>query len=208
MNSNYFTTRYTFDKSRRSVWKAICEYLGKVIPPDAVVLELGAGYCDFINQVKALRKYAFDINPQVAEYCNSDVTFIDAPLDKSNIPADSVDIVFASNLLEHLGDQEANILLTQIHRLLKKKGKVIIIQPNYHFCYREYWDDFTHLKAYSHISMSDLLVSKGFKTITIEKKFLPFSFKSIFPKSYLLTKLYLMSFWRPMAKQMLIVAQK
>lgn len=208
MNSNYFNTRYSFDKSRKIVWKAICEYLGREIPQNAVVLELGAGYCDFINQIKAQRKYALDINPQVVEYCNSDVTFIDSSLDKSEIPDKSVDIVFASNLLEHLKDQEANTLLAQINRLLKNKGKVILIQPNYHYCYREYWDDFTHIKAYSHISLCDLLSNKGLKTIRVEKKFLPFSFKSIFPKSYWLTKLYLMSPWRPMAKQMLVVAQK
>lgn len=208
MSSNYFTTRYSFDKSRKKVWKAICEYLVKEISPDAVVLELGAGYCDFINQIKARDKYALDINAQVAEYCNSDVKFTDVPLEKSDIAGESVDIIFASNLLEHLGDQEVNILLAQTYRLLKKGGKIILIQPNYYYCYREYWDDFTHVKAYSHVSLGDLLASKGLKIKRVEKKFLPFSFKSIFPKSYLLTKLYLRSFWRPMAKQMLIIAQK
>ena len=41
-----------------------------------------------------------------------------------------------------------------------------------------------------------------------EKKFLPFSFKSFLPKSYWITRLYLASFWRPLAAQMLVVAQR
>ena len=118
------------------------------------------------------------------------------------------DIVFSSNLFEHLREEELDSLIQKISKILKIKGKLIIIQPNYYYAYKEYWDDFTHRKAFSHVSLSDFLVSKGFKINRLEKKFLPYSFKSIFPKSYFLTKLYLLSFWHPFAKQMLIIAEK
>jgi hypothetical protein len=58
------------------------------------------------------------------------------------------------------------------------------------------------------VSLSDFLLSRGYKILALEKRFLPFSFKSRIPKSYLMTKLYLASFWRPFAGQMLVVAQR
>ena len=208
MNQTYFNSRYTHDISRNKVWKAICEYVQCYIPEHASILELGAGYCDFINQIKAHNKYALDINPKVADYCASDVKFINSNTDTIVLESDSIDVIFASNLLEHLNNLELETLFAGLERLMKKRGRIIFIQPNIRYCYRTYWDDFTHVKAFSDVSLSDFLVSKNYKIIKVENKFLPFSFKSRLPKSYLLTKFYLKSFWRPFAKQMLVIAEK
>src|SRR5262249_36548502 len=124
------------------------------------------------------------------------------------LPHHSVDVVIASNFLEHLSDQACSNLFVRLENLLKERGRLILIQPNYYYCYRRYWDDYTHVKAFSHASLSDLLVSKGYRVIALEKKFIPFSFKSALPKSYWITRLYLCSFWRPLAQQMLIVAER
>lgn len=209
MNKNYFESRFQFDKGRQIVWKAICEYLQRFIDKNATVLELGAGYCDFINQIEAKKKFAIDLNPDVSNYCNKDVVFIHAAADQPiNMEKESADVVFASNFFEHLTDMESGKLLKEIMKLLKPNGKLILIQPNYYYAYREYWDDYTHVKAFSHSSLQDYLHSQGFKILHAEKKFIPFSFKSRLPKSYLLTKLYLASPYRFFAKQMLIVAGK
>ena len=209
MQSNYFNTRYSPDPSRKVVWKAICEYLQQFIEPNKTILEIGPGYCDFINQIQGSKKYAVDVNPEVRTYCASDVNFVPSSFpDSLNIPPQSIDVVFASNLLEHLSEEESSWLFEQIQLFLKPEGKLIFIQPNYYYCYRSYWDDFTHVKVFTHVSLSDFLASKGYKVTRVEKRFLPFSFKSILPKSYWITKLYLTSFWRPLAKQMLVVAHK
>jgi hypothetical protein len=209
MDSPYFKTRYTPDRNRGRVWKAICEYLQHFIPADAVVLEVGAGYCDFINQIKAAKKYALDVSPDVAGFCAPDVQFV---LGKAGtaieLPSRSLDVVVASNLLEHLSPEQCSDLFDRLDYLLKERGKVILIQPNYFYSYRQYWDDFTHVRAFTHVSLTDFLLSRGYKILRAEKKFIPFSFKSVLPKSYWMTKLYLLSFWRPLAKQMLIVAQR
>jgi hypothetical protein len=209
MDPLYFKTRYSPDRNRSRVWKAICEYLQVFIPPDGVVLDIGAGYCDFINQIKAAQKYALDANPNVANFCAPGIRFfsgeVGSPL---GIPPHSVDVVLASNLLEHLSEQQCSDLFDRLDEVLKERGKLILIQPNYYYCYRQYWDDFTHVRPFSHVSLSDFLRSKGYKIVRVEKKFMPFSFKSLLPKSYWVTKVYLSSFWRPLAKQMLIVAER
>jgi SAM-dependent methyltransferase len=209
MNSSYFNSRYTPDPDRHRVWRAVCEYLQEFIPPDGAVLDVGAGYCDFINQVAAGQKYAADLNPDVARFCARDVHFLQgaagAPF---NLADGSIDVVMASNLVEHLSEPQCTALFDECDRVLRKPGRVILIQPNYYYCYREYWDDFTHVRAFSHVSGCDFLLSRGYTILRAEKRFMPFSFKSWAPKSYWLTRLYLASFWRPMAKQMLIVAQR
>lgn len=209
MDSSYFNTRYSPDPGRSRVWKAICEYLQQFIPGDSAVLDFGAGYCDFINHIHAAAKYAADANPDVARCCGPDVKFLlaraEQPLD---LPGNSIDVVMASNLLEHLTDQQRGALFDRLEGWLRRSARLIVIQPNYYYCYREYWDDFTHVKAFSHVSLGDFLLSRGYRILRLEKRFLPFSFKSLLPKSYWITKLYLASFWRPMAKQMLIVAER
>ena len=209
MDSSYFETRYTPHPDRKQVWKAICEYLQKFVVPSSVVADVGAGYCDFINQIQAREKYAVDTNPDCARWCASDVRFIKATtIHAIDLPSRSLDVISVSNLLEHLSPQECSSLFDRFDDLLLPAGKIIVIQPNYFYCYRSYWDDFTHVRAFSHVSLSDFLLSRGYRILTMEKRFLPFSFKSHLPKSYWLTKAYLASPWRPRAAQMLVVAQR
>lgn len=208
MIPDYFQSRYTFNKGREEVWKAICHYLRRYISPQSSVLEIGSGYCDFINNITAGSKVAIDIDFNSKQYCNPDVSFLHIKATEMEFEENYFDVVLASNLFEHLNDSDLAILTSKIYKSLKQRGKLILIQPNYYYAYRTYWDDYTHIKAFSHVSLPDFLITNGFKIVKTEKKFLPFSFKSLLPKSYFLTKLYLKSFWHPFAKQMLIIAEK
>ena len=208
--NNYYKARFKFDKDRTKVWKAINEYLQKFIPKNASALDIGCGYSDFINGIKASKKYAIDLNSEMANYIKDEnITFTaQSVLNSLPIEDSTLDIVFASNLFEHFNDLELETLVKNILCKLKTGGKLILIQPNYYYAYREYWDDYTHKKAFSHVSLSDFLVSSGMTIVHTEKKFIPFSLKSRLPKSYLLTKLYLNWPTSPFAKQMLVIAQK
>jgi len=208
MTDKYFATRYSYDAGRKKVWRAIAGYLQRFIPLHTSVLEIGSGYCDFINLIAADLKVAVDINPQAQQFCSGDVKFYCTSIEQAALDESGFDVIFCSNLLEHFNDDELNIVIKKVYELLKSTGKLLIIQPNYYYCYRNYWDDFTHKKAFSHLSLCDFLVNKGFEIEVCKKRFLPFSFKSVFPKSYLLTKIYLKLFWKPFAKQMLVVARK
>jgi hypothetical protein len=65
--------------------------------------------------------------------------------------------------------------------------------------------EFTHELAWK--VMKDFLESQGYTVQHLEKKFIPFSLKSRLPKSYWLTKIYLMLPFRIFAKQMMVLAQ-
>ncbi|QDC89410.1 class I SAM-dependent methyltransferase [Candidatus Methylopumilus universalis] len=204
--SKYFETRYKFDQNRSSVWKAICEYLQKYVNENGTTVDLGCGYCDFINNIDSKIKIAVDINSEGASFCNPNVRFIKAKaFDLAKIKSLSVDTIFASNLLEHLNDAELQLLMIEFKRILKKGGKIILMQPNYKYAYRDYFDDYTHKKVFSHISIVDFFVSHNFTLSKLCPKFMPFSLKSRLPKSYFLTKIYLQFFFKPFAKQMLVI---
>lgn len=213
MNMNaekYYEARFVFDKGRTKVWKAINEYLQKFVPPNAIVLDIGCGYADFINGITAKRKFAIDLNIQMKNHISDkSITFVaQSVLDDFPVEDGSLDVIFASNLFEHFNDQELDKLIKNVRVKLKPNGKLILVQPNIYYAYREYWDDYTHKKAFSHISLNDFLVSNDFDVIHLKKQFLPFSLKSKLPKSYFLTKMYLMSPVKPMGKQMLVIGQK
>lgn len=211
MNTDkYFQTRFVEDKSRTKVWRAINEYLQKYVDEQSCVLDLGCGYGDFIKGIKAKTKLAIDLNENLADnFKNTEVKFsAQSILERFSISENSTDIVFASNLFEHFNDEELEVIMLNIKRILKPTGKIILLQPNIYYAYREYWDDYTHKKAFSHVSLADFLSSQDFRVLNVYKKFIPFSLKSRLPKSYILTKLYLSSPIKPFAKQMLIVAEK
>jgi len=202
---DYYTTRYAENVGRSKVWKAIVEYLSKYWKLELPkIVDVGCGYGDFINHVQGGRLVAVDLNPDAEQYVKEGVEFFcSSATDLSFIESASMDLLFTSNLLEHLTDSDLDSAICEFKRVLKAGGVVITMQPNYYYAYREYFDDYTHKKVFSHESLVDWFMANGFSLVSIEKRFLPFSLKSRLPKSYWLTKLYLLSFYRPFAKQML-----
>lgn len=205
-DKNYHNTRFKFDPGRLKVWRAITEYLQPYVGENKSVLDLGAGYGDFINLIKAKKKFALDISPAMKDYISKDVTFISKPSGSlEDIKTNSLDVVFASNLFEHLDRSQLDQTMKGVKRCLKKGGRLILIQPNFRYAYKQYFDDYTHVRIYTHLSIVDAMYEYGFEPVKVVPKFLPLTLKSRLPKSYLLTKLYLLSPVHPLGKQMLLV---
>lgn len=206
---NYFVTRLRPDTSRDVVWSSIARYLQRYVPLSGTVLDLGAGYCSFINNIHAKERHAVDISSLVKRHASPGVrTWVRACDDLRVFQQGSVDVVFASNLFEHLTRESLDKTIQEIFRVLKKRGTLILVQPNFRYAYREYFDDYTHLLIFTHLSLCDLLASHGFRIQHCTPRFLPFSMRSRLPKSRFLVWLYLHSPIKPFASQMLIVASK
>jgi SAM-dependent methyltransferase len=205
----YHDTRFTYDQRRDVLWATLCNaYFQRLVPSDACVLELGAGYGHFINHIRCARKIAVDMWEGITGYVAPDViAHIGNVTDLSSIPDTSVDFVFASNLFEHLTQNEFAAILEQVRRKLKARGTLNILQPNYRFAYREYFDDYSHISIYTDCSIRDFLASHGFSVIECIPRFLPLTVKSRFPVLPFLIRLYLMLPFKPMGKQMLVRAK-
>jgi len=216
-SKKYFDRMYVELDERGKIWKVLVEYMRNDIGKANCVLELGAGYCDFINNVHAKRKIALDIDKSSKKYSAKDVEFHVGKSDELQFLDDaSVDVAFASNLFEHLTKVELEKTLKQLGRVLKQNGRLILLQPNFYYCYKEYFHDHTHKTIFTHVSMMDFLDINGFETIKVKPKLLPFSMQSKYsgkslPKFLFVKPIvmaYLHSPIKPFAKQMYIVARK
>jgi SAM-dependent methyltransferase len=208
VKKGYHQTRFEFDARRELLWATLCEsYFQKQVRPDACVLELGAGYGHFINNIRCRRRIALDSWPGMFKYLAPGVEGITSSAsDLSGVEEASVDFAFASNLFEHLTQAQLAVTLEQLRSKLRKAGTLNILQPNYRFAYREYFDDYTHVAVYTDRSLSDFLKSHGFRVLDCQPRFLPLTIKSRFPVSPFLIRTYLKLPFRPMGKQMLITA--
>jgi SAM-dependent methyltransferase len=210
-SAGYHDVHLPEDPARAVVWRVIAQYLQRWVPPDARVLEIGAGYCCWINAVQAKRKVAVDAWPAVARHASQSVeaVVLDALTGLSRFADESFDLVLASNVIEHFEPDAAATLVSEIVRLLRPGGRLIAIQPNFRYAYRQYFDDYTHRSTFTHVSLANLFRSKGLRMLRVEPRFLPYSMRGRrLPVTPWLVRAYLRSPVRPLAGQMLIVAQK
>jgi SAM-dependent methyltransferase len=206
-DQKYFETRLSYEPKRNAIWAVVTEYLQRYIPLNAVILELGAGYCSFINHVNALEKHALDQSNIIETHAESGVkTHVLDCEDLQIFSTGMFDVVFSSFLFEHLTRQKLDNVIQQIRRILKKNGVLITLLPNYKYISRHYFDDYTHVQVFSHLSFADYITSRGLIVTDVQGRFLPYSFKSRLPQSSLLARIYLALPFRPLAGNMLVVA--
>jgi ubiquinone/menaquinone biosynthesis C-methylase UbiE len=200
-------------EKRKRVWKILCdEFFQQHVPPQSAVLDLACGYGEFINNIKAAKKYGVDLNPDASAHLSPEVNFRLAPAsDLSHIADDSLDRVFTSNFLEHLPDKAAcDTVLKEVRRTLKPGGKFMILGPNIRYAYKEYWDYYDHYLALSHLSLVEGLLLAGYEPETVIDRFLPYTMNNARPTADWMIRTYLRIplAWKLLGKQFFVVARK
>jgi SAM-dependent methyltransferase len=206
MTSAYHETRLAHDPRRDVLWQALWRhYFNRLIGPDDCVLDIGCGHGAFINAVVARKRIGLDAWPDFPAYLEPGVeAIVGSATEVGQLVKGPVDFAFASNLFEHLSQAELIRLLDGLRRILSPRGTLNIIQPNFRYAYREYFDDYTHVAVYTDVGLCDLLRANGFDIIGVKPRFLPLSIKSRLPVRENLIRAYLASPIKPMGKQMLI----
>jgi dolichol-phosphate mannosyltransferase len=210
-----YRTRFSAEDLRwkSAVWRILWDRLiRRWVSPDEVLIDLGAGTCEMINAAVAKRRIAVDIDPQVNASAGPGVEAHVSPADRlAFLEPHSVDVVFTSNLLEHLPDKAAVLsVLREARRILKPDGRLIAIGPNVRYLPGAYWDFFDHNVALTDRSLSEALRAVGFDMLHAEPRCLPYTVKSPLPRSELLLRLHLKA--RPLSslvfgKQFFLVAK-
>lgn len=209
-----YTQRFAGREAHRDrVWKVLTQhYFQRWISPAATVLDLGAGYCEFINNINAAHKVALDLNPVTPLKAARDVTVVPQDVTQAwAVETESVDVVFTSNFFEHLpSKRDLSHCLSEIYRVLRPNGRLIAMGPNIRFCFDIYWDFFDHYLPLSDRSMVEAAEITGLSTELIIPRFLPFTMQGKLPLRSILVRLYLMLplAWRLLGKQFLLIARK
>ena len=209
--TGYHEAHLPEDPARAVVWSVVADYLAPWMPANGAVVEIGAGYCAWINNVAAARRVAVDVWPEVARFAAPGVEtrVLDASRELLTLGASSFDVVLASNILEHFEPGVAISVVEDVHRVLKPGGRLIIIQPNFRYAAKHYFDDYTHRSVFTDVSLPNLLRAHGFRIDRVQPRFLPYSMRgSRLPIRSWTVRAYLRSPIKPMAGQMLVIASK
>jgi SAM-dependent methyltransferase len=208
-----YSRRFSPDREfRDALWRILCrDFFQKLIRRDGPLLEIGAGYCEFINNIDAVQKTALDSNPDVKQFAAKDVRAVVGDLSAlSKFKAGSYRTVFASNLFEHLERPKILATMRDVLRVLAPGGEFIILQPNIRFCARDYWMFFDHVTPIDDRALAEALEISGFTVRRVIERFLPYTTKSRYLRHTGLVRLYLRIplAWRIFGQQSLIVAGK
>ncbi len=201
-------------QAKVALWKVLIDdCLQDYVPTESAVLDIGGGYCEFINQIRAEEKCLIDLNPDSKLFANGDVKVLNIDvlnLDGHTFFTEQFDRIFISNFFEHLRNKEELVeIISFCFDALKSGGSLLIIQPNFKYSYKEYYDFIDHQLPITHLSLQELLQTVGFEIDFIIPRFLPFSTKGR-PASPWLLKIYLKLpfLWQFLGGQMFVKASK
>lgn len=197
---------------RDQVWRVLCSFFSKrYFPDDPIVLDLGCGWGEFINNVQAKKKFGMDLNEGASQFLHPSVEFFNQSCsEKWPLPDNSLDLVFSSNFLEHLPDKDqVEQTLREVKRCLKPDGTVVCIGPNIRLIPGSYWDFWDHLIPISDRSLAELFKILSFSIERTIPRFLPYtmSAKRQTPVAFLQLYLALRPAWYILGKQFLIAAR-
>jgi SAM-dependent methyltransferase len=199
---------------RNELWKVLCDrWFSRFIGPEMTVVDLGAGACEFINNIRCGSKIAIDHNPDVSKFAAAGVRCIVASFQEglAAVDAASVDCIVASNVFEHLPDHHSLFeCLEGGFRVLKPGGTLIVMQPNFRVVKERFYDFADHSLPLTEKGMAEALRSNGFEIAYLKARFIPYTTKSRYPRLPILVRLFLLvppAHWI-MGGQMFIVARK
>ena len=164
--NDYVSTIYDELRTPKTDYpKKLIEYLSKRfdLQGNMKLLELGCGRCEFLFE---FQNYGFeckgldrDISSVQNEY-NLEVKQCDLANDIYPYDNESFDVVYHKSVLEHMYNPEN--LMRETIRVLKPGGKLIILTPDWHTQWKNFFEDFTHSRPYNVMALSDLLKIYGF----------------------------------------------
>jgi len=198
---------------RRAVWRVLIDdFFQAFVRPTNVVLDLGCGYGEFINQIQCGKKLAMDLNPDLPKRLTPETNPIlqDCSMPWP-LPENHLDVVFTSNFFEHLPDKATlGRTLDEVRRCLKPGGCLIAMGPNIKFVPGAYWDFWDHYLPLTESSLTEALSNRGYKIEQSIDRFLPYTMATgrQYPVGFLRVYLKMQPFWRFFGKQFLVVARK
>lgn len=176
------------------VWRVLAqEFFQPMIAPGDRVLDIGCGFCHFLNNIDAAEKVGVDANPEAATHAAENVRVVNsADLALPELPERHFDFIFISNFLEHLdGSGDVLKLLGRARQLVSARGRVVILQPNFRLLGARYFDFIDHKTILTDINLQEALECAGFSVQSKRIRFLPYTTKSRLPMHPFLVKAYL-----------------
>lgn len=206
-----YQKRFSDYELRNDLWDVLVQdYFQKFVSKNDVVLDVPCGYAEFINKIQCKKKYAVDINPDSKKYVSKDVTFYKSSSSDIPLKNNTVDKIFISNFFEHLTREDITSTIVELKRVLKKGGKVMVLQPNIRFAAKDYWMFFDHITPIDDRALEEAFGLHDLKLVKRVLRFVPFTSQSKLPAKKIFIKAYLKLpiVWRIMGQQTFMIFEK
>lgn len=140
------------------------------------ILDIGCATGNFIA-VNPKKISGIEFDNDCLEKCYSrgfDVKKLNIANELDRLDSNYYNGVYAKQIIEHLEDPL--YFLKHINRVLKKGGNAVILTPNCPYALnRFFWDDYTHVRPLTKISLKKLALDAGFKEFYIYMDFRSFT---------------------------------
>lgn len=200
--------------NKDAIWQVLCrQFFQRYIRPDETVLDIGAGFGEFLRHIECGRRIAVDIEKLSGRSLPAGTEEVTSPSHElsKHVPAGSVDVVFCSNFFEHLPDKATFLAtLDEIRTVLRPGGRLMALQPNIRFVGGAYWDFVDHHLPLTDRTLAEAAESHGFEVVESIPRFLPYTTRSRLPQAPWMVRLYLSVplAWRVLGQQTWFVARK
>lgn len=120
------------------------------------------------------------------ENLNKNISFVQHDMSKESLPFEDnfFDAIYTKSFIEHINNH--NFFFNECKRVLKKKGILILYTPDWETQYLHFYDDITHIKPFTKITLENCFKMYGFENCHVEKFYqLPSVWKYPFLKIFL-----------------------
>jgi len=165
--SNYLETIYFKDEFAEEAFpQQLCDHLIKkcgleiAFPPDHILklLDIGSGKG---NHLIGFARRGFSVCgvDKREECCESvpEIPVHKVDIERARLPfkSDKFDVVFSKSVIEHVAN--ADNFLKETFRVLRPGGMAIILTPDWNTQHTMFWDDYTHVKAWTRKSLQNAM---------------------------------------------------
>ena len=135
------------------------------------LLELGMGNGDFLEEFHKNGLDCYGVDREISKEIRSGIKIKRVDLAKQRLPFpnNAFDVIYHKSVLEHFYRDEADLIMKETRRVLKKGGKVIILVPDWISQMKTFFEDYTHVHPYDTSAVADLLSIHNFKNVRSEK---------------------------------------
>jgi len=183
--NNYFNVNYPNTKNNypELFSKYLCNRFFNGSHKKILDVGCGEGIIDhFIKKIGGHDVYGIDKRIET-KYLTDFKELKECDLEKEKFPYtdNKFDYIFSKSVLEHLYNPEN--MIKEMYRVLKPNGTIVLMTPDWYSHMTHFWDDYTHVHAWTLKSLTKCLKIFEYKYIKGELFYhLPFVWKKPFLK--------------------------
>lgn len=126
------------------------------------VADFGCGMGGYtVEFAKICKTVGYDLEKQNIKI-NTRIVDLTKPMDEEGV----YDVVFSKSVIEHLIDP--TVYLDNAHKVLDGGGRLILFTPDWKTSYKVFYDDYTHQRPYTEVSLLERMDASVWKNVKIE----------------------------------------